>query len=246
MKQFVGKGPNTVAGNVVLAIKDDEIGDSLSICLSEQSGSANVWDFYVKVTTSDGDFVLGGFSTRPPISPRDAGDFPARVVALASCPGARGWRVFAYGPSGAIGKVSLQTLKLSNGGLACCDPITPANGSRLKNRVWTPPANPAVYAVQGTIKTGPGTLTKAYGLRDPATAACYFGFVDTNVPIVNGNAFRVTPIHLPAGAVENFEFHSLEPEGIPFVTGIRWCLSSTSTTVTLLGAGGALVQAERI
>lgn len=69
-----------------------EIGPSISIALAEEPTSANVWtiDVFVQYETL-GTSKLGTFVTIPP----SIGNPPNRVVAFATCPGAKGWYVQA-------------------------------------------------------------------------------------------------------------------------------------------------------
>lgn len=62
-------------------------GDSISIGMHEPANVANVWRIVVHVTTDEGFFRLGEFTTTP--------GTPSRMVAIASCPGARGWTIDA-------------------------------------------------------------------------------------------------------------------------------------------------------
>jgi hypothetical protein len=66
----------------------DEYQETCAICLS-QGQDAAAWRFRVIAHLDGGQFALGVFTASPPTQGAD----PARVVAIATCPGARDWSV---------------------------------------------------------------------------------------------------------------------------------------------------------
>src|SRR6185503_7060102 len=92
--RITGAGPDLLAGDITLQVKGEDVGVSIAISVSQDSASMAVWRFQVVAQGDEGDRVVGEFTTRPPA----AGDPASRVVAFASCPGAKDWHVLAFGP----------------------------------------------------------------------------------------------------------------------------------------------------
>lgn len=65
----------------------DQYADTLAICLKDRDTAAR-WRFAVYVRGDGGDYLLGRFT-----SAATGGGPDGRVVAIASCPGARRWTV---------------------------------------------------------------------------------------------------------------------------------------------------------
>lgn len=237
MKELRGKGPGILAGEAMLVISPNKVGDTLAIQFSEPSGSRNQWKLVVRVNTSEGDYNLGAFVTRPPYS--EGGDSAARVVALASHPGVKGWRVMAYGPVRAVARLSLSTRKLATGGTPG---ITPVGGSQVISNRWSPSPNTGVKLLQGIATGGPGTVLEGYGYQDPAGGgAVFLGFVDKATPIVNGDEFIVAPFPVPPlGALVSWNFGDGVEDGLRFANQARWVVSTTDALVTIAGGGAAM------
>jgi hypothetical protein len=220
--KIVGMGAGIPSQTIALALAKSEVGCALAVHLSEDSASRAVWTFRVEAQTSEGKRVLGIFTTRPPVG----GDPPSRTVALCFCPGAESWKIDSQGPQGAIADITLSTSKLSVAGVFA---VVPANGSRLSQKIYVPPV---FGATQGILSPGPGTLFKAFGWVDPAQPLMFVGMVDTAIPVVGGDLWRVAPVQILAASGANFGFN-FEPEGVNFLLQIRWAASSTAGFVTL-------------
>lgn len=240
MKDLRGKGPGILAGDARLIISPDKVGSALSIEWSEPSGSKNQWTIVVVVHCEEGDYILGKFMTRPPYA--RTGDPANRVVAHAYCPGAKGWRIFAFGPDGARATMTMSTSQLSVGGVAA---IVPVNGSQLISNRWSPSPNIGPKALQGIATDGPGTVLEGYGYQDPAGGGGFFGFVDKASAIVNGDLFTIAPFPIPAPvagvpALLQWNFGDGVADGLRFALQARWCVSATDNVVTLAGPGAIM------
>jgi hypothetical protein len=224
----------------MLVISPNKVGDTLAIQFTEPSGTRNQWRLVVRINTTEGDYNLGAVVTRPPYG---TGDPAARVVALASHPGVKGWRVMAYGPRGAVARLSLSTRHLATGGTFG---IVPVNGSQVISNRWSPSPNVGAKTVQGIATDGPGVVLEGYGYRDPAAIGLvYFGFVDKATAIVNGDLFIVAPFPVPppVGVVPGllaWNFGDGVVDGLRFAAQARWCVSSTDNLVTLAAGGDAM------
>jgi hypothetical protein len=86
-----------VQGGIVsdVSLTEKDIGDSLSIFLSQEATSRARWKIVVYVMTTQGRNIAGEFLCR---APGDRGEAPARLVATARIPGAIGWSVSASLP----------------------------------------------------------------------------------------------------------------------------------------------------
>lgn len=232
MVRITGAGPNIPAGGTIaLDLKQEEIGVSVAISLSQEADSMAVWRFQVFAITDEGERELGQFVTRPP----GAGDPGARVVAFVSCPGARSWRVQAFGPAPTVvgaavvtasAELNIASTHLSISGAGVAD-IVPVNGTRKLGIVH--PA-PQFLAGQGILSAGPGQLFTLQGFTDPAQPVSYIGPVDKAAAVVNGDVFADAPIQLPPGGAN---FVLSWPDGLPFANQIRWAISSTINPITL-------------
>lgn len=240
MFRVTGKGPNILAADVSLQASRDRLREAISVQLTEPAASRAVWTVTVEVHTRGGGvFVVGRFKTRPPKS----GDPSSRVVVNCFIPGAVGWKLYLYGPNKSPAQIQISSGRHSVAGVFG---MVPVNGTRVSRETWDQPASPIVMAQQGILTPGPGTLEGLYGFTDPATPAGFFGLVDKATPVVNGDVWRVAPVPIGGLGVTDklsFNFH---PDGVDFANQARWVLSSTLGIVTLLGAGGAVVQGDRI
>lgn len=98
--------------DVLLEAHPELIGDSVSIHLAQEAGSAAVWTLHVDVHIPQGWFRLGRIVTRAP----SLGDPPARTVGFGVCPGAMGWKVIASCSTAEIADVVLQSSR-------CCGAV---------------------------------------------------------------------------------------------------------------------------
>jgi len=73
----------------LVPLDPNEFAESLSVTLTQPSGSTSRWDFRVRCRTDEGITMVGRFQTAPP----RLGSVHTRVVAMAFCPGAREWLV---------------------------------------------------------------------------------------------------------------------------------------------------------
>lgn len=243
--RLTGAGTAPLDG-IGLAIAQSEIGDALALHFSEDSASRFSWTFRVYVQTDEGVYPLGEVRTRPP-----AGGVPAaRTVALAFCPGARGWLVIPMGPAGASGVLVLSTSKQGGGGGGGVAPLVGVNGSQVSARTWPAPVLGAVAGIITADPGGvvlPGTLTKVFGFLDTAApipgGGLYFQLHDKAAPVIAGDVPRLAPVPL-AVAGQAFSL-SFDPAGVEFVNGIRWVISSAPAVFAVVAAGDiAYVQGE--
>lgn len=230
---ITGAGPTIPTTEVGLAEKQEGVGVSIAISMSQRADSLAVWRLEVYAQTNEGKRKVGEFTTRPPA----AGDPPSRIVAFASCPGAFDWRVVPFGPAPTVGsagqsvpetcEITIATTKLSVAGAGVVA-IVPVNGTRVIGIIH--PA-PQFLAQQGVFSTGPGQLFTFKGFVDPAQAGpSFIGVVDKAGVIVNGDVFLDVPIELPLGSTN---FIDSWPDGLPFSSQIRWAISGTQNPITL-------------
>lgn len=81
-----------VGNDCGIAIKDNDVGDALSVALSEDPASPIIWKLLVDVQTYEGRFRLGIITTTAPAGNANP---PSRVVGFGQCPGAIAWYVLA-------------------------------------------------------------------------------------------------------------------------------------------------------
>ena len=98
------------------------IGDTLSIHLSQNAGSAAVWEIIVYVQVAQGWFAVDAIATTPP----SLGAIPARTVGFAFVPGAIGWKVLCTCQTDdEIADLVLQSSECSGGGMFGVSPNPP-------------------------------------------------------------------------------------------------------------------------
>jgi hypothetical protein len=133
------QGGANVQNVVKLEKKLEKVGPSISIALSEQGNTLNVWTIEVFVQyESLGACKLGAFTTNPPA----LGDPPNRIVAFATCPGAKGWWIQAKCPNtGALADLNLDSSE-------CCA----GNFGVQPNTPGTIPVNPPT--ILNTVSLG--------------------------------------------------------------------------------------------
>ena len=85
-----------VKGQVQATVHDSDGRGGLSIAVSQKPGGTARWQFSVRAKTDEGTFHVGECIVTPP--PRTVRG--ARVVAIATCPGAKDWTVLATLASG--------------------------------------------------------------------------------------------------------------------------------------------------
>jgi hypothetical protein len=235
---ITGKGFDKLAGSWSQAGQDQ--GNTVTLDLSDDNVETS-WLVVVKAQTAQGEYILGAVRTRSP----GAGDPKARTILIAWHPGVIKWAFDFFGPVGATARPVMSTDKCACGGATFG--ISPTNGSRLERRVWVPSPAQAAFAQQGEISANPATLTKLYGFLEVAAAAqLWIGVVDSAVPLVGGELFAIAPVPIPTVWPRVFSL-SLDPDGVPFTSGIQWAVSTSPLAVAFGGAGDvAIVQAERI
>lgn len=236
---ITGKGIDKLAASWSYA--PSKQGQTCAIDLSDDNAHTS-WLVVVKAQGKEGEYILGTVRTRAPI----AGDPKSRTILIAWHPGVVKWAFDFFGPVGATARPVIAATECECGGAGAFG-IVPQNGSRLVDRIWDVPPAPIVAGNQGILSPGPDALTKVYASKvDPATPAGFFGLIDTDVAVVNGDAWRVAPVPVVAGlGVIPFPY-PLDPTGIDFLLQARWAYSSTFANVTLVGAAGVIAQAERL
>ena len=78
------------------------------------------------------------------------------------------------------------------------------------------------------IKSGPGTFYEVFGVNEGGTPQ-WLMFFDATTQPANGAAPLFAAIYVPA----NTAYSLSDADGIPFTTGLSWCVSSTKDTLTL-------------
>lgn len=110
---------------VELEPEDQDVGESLTIAFSEDSGVTCAWTVEVYPVLKTGRFFLG----RADVPAAVAGVQSARVVAIANVPGAIGWRVVVHGDPTSTARADWQlgTSKCCGGvpGLTVISPPSP-------------------------------------------------------------------------------------------------------------------------
>lgn len=162
---------------------------SLSVLLYQPPSSDARWRLSVEVLTENGSAVIGELVTRAPA----AGAQTSRVVAIASCPGGRGWRVLATLESGTPDPGEFIDLAAS----PCClsrafqapggDAVAPGGALALGAPVFDTLEGVDGVAVvpAGAIVTGiSASTTQAGASIDPGTGA---------VPVPQNGATELSP-----------------------------------------------------
>lgn len=174
--------------------RNDEADEGLSISLTQPAGSTSRWLFVVRARTDDGGLVtLGHFYTCPPSL-----DSPhTRVVAIASCPGAREWTV-DVSPAQALAQDPIpmepdnSAVSLAGGRpLSCC---------RGVQRVSERPRFLSGAAAQVAVHWGQRIVAIT------ATGNGSLGVCDVADPF---NGFLVGSLYFPAAAPARFECDGL-------------------------------------
>jgi len=235
---ITGKGFDILAGSWSQAGQNQ--GNTVALDLSDDDVETS-WLVVVKAQTAQGEYILGAVRTRSPA----AGDPKSRTILIAWHPGVTKWAFDFFGPRGATCRPVMSTDTCACGGATFG--ISPTNGSRLERRIWVPSPAQAAFAQQGSLATGPATLTKLYGFLEVAAAAqLWIGVVDSAVPLVGGEPFAIAPVPIPTVWPRVFSL-SLDPDGVPFANGIQWAVSTSPLAVAFGAAGDvAIVQGERI
>lgn len=136
-----------------------QIAEGLTISLTQPGKSTSRWVFRVRVRTDEGEFLLGQFSTNPPST-----GIPSRVVAQASCPGAREWTVDVTPAQAVEGLVAVpddSAVSLAVG----LSTVSPAGVQRVNER-------PKYYSgVSGTVQLLPGETLIGWSAWDAGAGA---------------------------------------------------------------------------
>lgn len=136
-----------------------QVAEGIAITLTQPRLSTSRWTFRVRVRTDEGTFLLGQFSTNPPST-----GVPSRMVAQASCPGAREWMVDVTPAKPVEGLVatpddSSVTLAIGN------SVVSPAGVQRVNER-------PKYYSgVSGTVQILPGETLIGWSAWDAGAVA---------------------------------------------------------------------------
>jgi hypothetical protein len=137
----------------------EQIAEGLTISLTQPGKSTSRWVFRVRVRTDEGEFLLGQFSTNPPTT-----GIPSRVVAQASCPGAREWVVDVTPAPPVEGLVAVpddSSVDLAIGHST----VSPAGVQRVNER-------PKYYSgVSGTVQLLPGEVMTGWTAWDAGAGA---------------------------------------------------------------------------
>jgi hypothetical protein len=89
-----GKLTGGIGWREVVLNKDKAgIGDRCSVFLAQDATSANVWRILIYALTDQGALCMGEFHTT---QLGLANELPSRLVAVADCPGAIGWKISAH------------------------------------------------------------------------------------------------------------------------------------------------------
>lgn len=111
-----------VSGGTQSSVILAEAGETIAIVLSEPADQAagTIWEIYVDAKLEEAGFVRVGAMNTDPVAWRKA---PARVVALAMCPGARAWRVII---GNAVPGTTAEIFMAAGS-----SPMSPANGAAV-------------------------------------------------------------------------------------------------------------------
>jgi hypothetical protein len=183
-----------------------------------------VWTFEVYAQYQEGEFLLGIVTT----TAVSAGARPARTIALGYCPGAKTWRVVAFGPIGAVASVSLSSDECCNGGFLGLVSVNDAQITQIQD------PTPTFVASQGVLSSGPAILYSMSIFVDPAFGPVWVGPVDKATAVVNGDPWADLPVQFqPGGQAAQGNYVKTWRLGLRFVNQIRWACSATPAIVTL-------------
>lgn len=262
-QQIIGSS-HQIPQAAVLDCDPKLVGDSLSIHLSQQAGNAAgtansaVWALDVYVQIAQGWYHLGHVDTVPP----SLGTVPARTVAIATCPGATGWRVeCACTTDDEIADIALQSS-------ACCSAsigvtsLEPGGGGTDQDVVVVGPpslidpwSNTFSTALSNSfiIRAAPGTIRNLTFRLDStlASGTYYLQVWDLAAPPVDGTAVTlVNSLDAPLKIVHVLGVDDLIVKdwselGVDFDVGASLNISSTEfTKTTVAGAFGSVIGAE--
>ncbi len=206
-----------------------KIGPSLSISWGQTASSSALWRVDVYVRTDEGKVFLGSVIPSPP----SVGGHPSRIVAIATCPGARGWDVELEGPIGESAEIGLACSECCEGlpGLVNLDTFgRPLEaGAQRVQRVQP-------LAIFQQLTPGPGALWRATGFQTSGGAA----FVQLH-DCVGQPAALASPIDsIPVANGAGWVWSMPTAQPLRFQTGIVFALSTTPVTFT---AGAAALSA---
>lgn len=164
---------------------------SLSVLLYQPPTSTARWRVRVEVITENGSAVLGELVTHAP----SAGAPPNRVIAIASCPGGRGWRLLVKLESGAPSSSEIIDMAAS----PCCgsrafeavggDDVDELGGVGLSapSYVATGGVDGVVAVPAGAVVTGIAAFTSQAGATIEADG------LGNTVPVPQGGDADLSP-----------------------------------------------------
>jgi hypothetical protein len=245
MSSIQGSVVGGVNSDVALVIRPSELGDVVSIYLSQAATSRAIWKIVVRCQTDQGSVVAGQVLCR---APGDRGEAPARMVATAFVPGAKGWSVTATTDN--VGEQAQITLHSSQqtGGI---DPGVTA----VKSGTASPTGNRDFFFETDSNAppriAGPGsTLWSVEGILAEAGIAGADAFIqvfDEPGPLAPGD-LPIWQAHVgqAAGATPDPSFWRYQPgpNGRPILFGLWVGVSSTSGFFTLSLTRNTSVTAE--
>jgi len=213
------------------------VGEQVAILLADDSALDARWRLAVDVkTASGGAWELGRVFTGSPAR----GDNSSRVVAVAQCPGAVGWRVrsMLLSSNQPLNDTQAEIFLVSSKCGECSygmseAGITPLSGSALAREFQ-------VFGVFAPAVTGQGVFNSTRGYTSAANAGIrYLMFFDANAPVPDGT-LPLETVALAPGA----QFFFVWPDPVTLKLGLFWAMSSTPGVLTLDGASRANVVSE--
>jgi hypothetical protein len=233
--------------DVILEANPSLIGDAVSIHLSQKPRSAAIWTLHIDVHIAQGWFRLGSMVTSSP----ELGAVPARTVAIASCPGAIGWRVVAQcATDGEFADLVLQSSASAAG-----TGVTPLEGSTATedDRPWLNAFTTGSLQTSIVMRAAPAILRSITLTVDAALASATYYVQLWNLAAVPLDGLIVTPSNglsspvpvphvLNTGDLVLFDFAE---DGIEATAGVVITLSSTRFSKTdVAGNRLALLSGE--
>jgi hypothetical protein len=233
--------------DVILEANPSLIGDAVSIHLSQQPDSAALWTLHVDVHIAQGWFRLGSMVTSSP----ELGAAPARTVAIASCPGAIGWRVVAECAT----NEEFADLVLQSSASSAGTGVTPLEGSTATedDRPWLNSFTTGSLQTAILMRAAPAIVRNITLTIDAALGTATYYVQLWNLAAVPGNGLIMTPTNglssaVPVAHVFNttdlvrFDFAE---DGIEATAGVAITLSSTRFSQTdIAGNHLALLTGE--
>jgi hypothetical protein len=228
--------------SAVLDCDPSLVGDSLSVHLAQQGNSGAVWTLHVWVQIAQGWFHLGFITTTPPTV---VGEDASRTVAIATCPGAIGWRVDAYCPTDdEIADLTLQSSRCCTSAIG----VSKVNSSDvLADDPWLQNFSVAL-ANSFVVSTAPG-IARSLTLQIDGTLASGTYYLQlwnlaavpadgTAVAVANGLLSPVKVVHvLNVDDTVRVDYDEL---GVEYSAG--WVLNLSSTRFTKTTVAGTFLS----